>query len=325
MGFDNQSLPASGGKGGEAPAKFSPEFPASGRTRVIGNARRRRRKRQAHRQLEAILEERSPSVRLPQSDVLDPDATPPPLVDSSSDEEPAAVDDLGDDTSDDDAEEEKVETIKSKTRMAAEYLLWKSDVEICQSSLGACTCFGGESAPKKTQEDDGAMSRELFILLGDLADGDLPLGSLEARPGFKLVEAVFDTGAVHSCVPPGIFPGPILASAMSRAGKKYRGPDKSPIPNLGQLTGRFETEDNMKVSLLWQVANIERPLIAGAQITAAGNTVELDATSGKIVCKKTGRTIKLHKRGGADGGVYVVKMWIPDGPAAGFPRQGKKQ
>ena len=289
----------------------------------MGNARRRRRKRQAYRQLEAILEERScPSVRLPQSDVLDPDTTPPPLVDSSSDEEPAAVDDLGDDTSDDNAEEEKVEMIKSKTAMAAEHLLWKSEVE---NPFGACTCFGGESAPTETQDDDGAMSRGLFILLGDLADGDLPLGSLEARPGFKLIEAVFDTGAVHSCVPPGIFPGPILASAMSRAGKKYRGPDKSPIPNLGQLTGRFETEDNMRVSLLWQVANIERPLIAGAQITAAGNTVELDATSGKIVCKKTGRTIKLHKRGGADGGVYVVKMWIPDASAAGFPRQGKKQ
>ena len=74
------------------------------------------------------------------------------------------------------------------------------------------------------------------------------------------------------------------------------------------------------------MANIERPLIAGAQITAAGNKVELEATSGKIVCQKTGRTVNLNKRGGTDGGVYVVKMWIPDGPkAAGFPRQGKKQ
>ena len=149
---------------------------------------------------------------------------------------------------------------------------------------------------------------------------------MESRPGYKLIEAVFDTGAVHSCVPPGVFAGPIQPSPMSRSGKKYRGPDKSPIPNLGEIKGRFETEDNKNVCLLWQVANIERPLIAGAQITAAGNKVELEATSGKIVCKKTGRTIKLHKRGGTDGGVYVVKMWIPDGPnAAGFPRQGKKQ
>ena len=103
---------------------------------------------------------------------------------------------------------------------------------------------------------------------------------------------------------------------MSRAGKKYRGPDKSPIPNLGEIRGHFETEDNVKACLLWQVANIERPLVAGAQITAAGNKVELDADGGKIICKKSGRTIKLHKRGSKDGGVYVIKMWVLDDPKA---------
>ena len=84
-----------------------------------------------------------------------------------------------------------------------------------------------------------------------------------------------------------------------RAGKKYWGLDKSPIPNLGEIRGgHFETEDNVKACLLWQVANIERPLVAGAQITTAGNKVELDADwGGKSICKKSGRTIKLQKRG----------------------------
>ena len=76
---------------------------------------------------------------------------------------------------------------------------------------------------------------------GDLAGDLFGLGG-EERLGYRLVECVFDTGAFHSVTPRGIFPGPITSSPMSRAGKKYRGPDSSRIPNLGQLDGRWLDE-----------------------------------------------------------------------------------
>ena len=139
------------------------------------------------------------------------------------------------------------------------------------------------------------------------------LGSLQqTRPGKKLIEGVFDTGAVHSVTPPGIFAGKMRPSPMSRAGKKYRGPDGTGICNLGQLDVRFATDEGVHTGLTFQVANIERPLIAGTHVTAAGNEVTLREAEGVIKNLKTGRQIKLHKRGGKDGGVYIFRMWVPD-------------
>ena len=78
--------------------------------------------------------------------------------------------------------------------------------------------------------------------------------------------------------------------------------------------------------MVFQVADIERPLVVGAQVTAAGNKAELEATGENITCLKTGRTIQLHKMGGKEGGVYAMKMWIPiEGAASVVARPGNKK
>ena len=105
-------------------------------------------------------------------------------------------------------------------------------------------------------------------------------------------------------------------------GKKYRGPDKSPIPNLGEVEGRFITEEGIGPGITWQVADIDRPLIAGTQVTNAGNRITLDADGGLITNLKTGKTIRLHRRGDDEGGVYILKMWVPLKPTVGFQRPG---
>ena len=135
----------------------------------------------------------------------------------------------------------------------------------------------------------------------------------------------FDTGAFHSVTPRGIFPGAITSSPMSRAGKKYRGPDNSRIPNLGMIDGRWLDELGAPCGLPWQVADIATPLMAGTQVTAGGNTVVLKESGGSITNDKTGRVVQIHKRGDAEGGVYIIKMWVPigDTPQPGFPRQGR--
>ena len=179
-------------------------------------------------------------------------------------------------------------------------------------------------APTMTAVDE-LYDNGMNILLANACEAESMLGNLQqTRPGHRLVEGVFDTGAVHSCTPPGIFAGEVRPSKMSRAGKKYRGPDNSPIPNLGQLDVRFTTDEGVQTGLTFQVANIERPLIAGTHVTAAGNEVTLRETEGVITNIKSGRQIKLHKRGGDDGGVYVFRMWVPDveGTTQPFPRPG---
>ena len=54
------------------------------------------------------------------------------------------------------------------------------------------------------------------------------------RAGFRLVEAVVDSVAEGSVVPPNVFPGEIRASAMSKTGGKYEAATGTRMPNLGQ-------------------------------------------------------------------------------------------
>ena len=164
-----------------------------------------------------------------------------------------------------------------------------------------------------------------MALLGDWQTSCPPLAVMNApRPVFKLVEAIFDTGAFKSCTPPGLFPGKIRASKMSRSGKGFAGPDQSPIPNLGEQDCKFLTEDGSQATMCLQVAPIDRILIAGADVTASGQTrVELLKESGTITTTTrlgASRTIPLHRRGNEDGGVYIMRLWIPSA-AVGFTRQ----
>jgi hypothetical protein len=147
-------------------------------------------------------------------------------------------------------------------------------------------------------------------------------------PGMRMIEAVVDSGAVNSVAPPDLFDGLLKPSTMSKGGKKYRGPDGSRIPNLGQMDVAFESEEGHRCGLTWQIADVERPLVAVSHLSAAGNRVILEKDGGEVVHEETGRKIKLQKKGG----VYVMKLWVAprkktsesdSKEASGFPRLGK--
>ena len=144
-------------------------------------------------------------------------------------------------------------------------------------------------------------------------------------PGARLVEAVVDSGAADPVVQPGLFPGMTRPSAMSRSGRKYAGPDGSRIPNLGEVDAVFGVDEGFHCGLKMQVAEVQRPLIAVTHLAAAGNRVVLEENGGEIVNIKSGKKVKIQRKGG----VYVLRMWIPPTDegrtpkASGFPRPGK--
>ena len=145
--------------------------------------------------------------------------------------------------------------------------------------------------------------------------------------GARLVEAVVDSGAVDSVAPEGMFSAAVRPSAMSRAGKNYRGPAGEKIPNLGQQDIEFQSDEGHNCGLTMQVADVGQPLIAVTHLSEAGNDVTLNKKGGKIVNTKTGRTIQVQRKGR----LYVLRMWIKDTdkagviprPASVFPRQGR--
>ena len=140
-----------------------------------------------------------------------------------------------------------------------------------------------------------------------------------ARPGYKLVEAVLDSGAEESVSPPKFFPGPVVPSVMSKAGGSYRVANGQRVPNIGQQAVNFHTDEGIKAGLLFQTAEIERPLISASALAASGNNVVFSKSGGSIVHEQSGRTTQLHKRGG----IYVLRMWIPASPEQGFAGRGQ--
>ena len=151
-------------------------------------------------------------------------------------------------------------------------------------------------------------------------DAEELLGAVagETRGG-RVVEAVVDSGAVHSVTPPALFPGRVCPSPWSRAGRGYRAANGTGIKNLGQVQVPFGTAEGHKCQIPFQVAEVEQPLLSVAHLTAAGNRVELGHTDGCVVNLSTGRTIALGRRGG----VYILKMFIADGASPlPFRRQG---
>ena len=165
----------------------------------------------------------------------------------------------------------------------------------------------------KTQNSFGALDS-----LTD--DTEQLLGAVSGdKRGGRVVEAVVDSGAVHSVTPPGVFPGLVSPSPWSTAGRGYRAANGTGIKNLGQLSVKFATTEGDRCSIPFQVAEVEQPLLSVAHLTLAGNRVELGHKGGRVVNLTTGRAIALERRGG----VYILKMYLADGVSpAPFRRQG---
>ncbi len=201
---------------------------------------------------------------------------------------------------------------------AAELDEWCFDSAICSVKAAPQTKKTGKVTlpwvrTTKTQNSFAALS-----LLTDDAEELLGAVSGDVRGG-RVVEAVVDSGAVHSVTPPGLFPGRVAPSPWSRAGRGYRAANGTGIKNLGQVSVKFGTAEGDKCSIPFQVAEVEQPLLSVAHLTQAGNRVELGSTGGRIVSLTSGRSIALERRGG----VYILKMYIADKAAQQpFHRQG---
>ena len=115
------------------------------------------------------------------------------------------------------------------------------------------------------------------------------------RPGFRLVEAVLDSGAEESVSPPRFFPGPVVPSTMSKAGGSYRVANGHRVPNIGQQAVHFETDEGQAAGMMFQTAEIERPLISASQLAASGHRVVFSERWGEIVHERIGKRTVLHK------------------------------
>ncbi len=211
----------------------------------------------------------------------------------------------------------------------AEFDEWNFGAALCSVTAATECCAGpwsrtGRRRRKTFADAVGARApetRNSFATLSLLTDGAELLAAVSSGArGGRVIEAIVDSGAVHSVTPPGLFPGATVPSPWSVAGRGYRAANGSAIANLGQIAVRFSTAEGDRCAIPFQVAAVDQPLLSVAHLAAAGNRVELSHASGRVINEATGRSIALERRGG----VYIMRMYIADGAApapAPFRRQ----
>jgi hypothetical protein len=141
----------------------------------------------------------------------------------------------------------------------------------------------------------------------------------EVWQGHECVEALLDSGAGECVCGPQHFPGVDTRADANRAGAgvEYICADGGRIPNLGEKAVGGLSDEGQKLAIVFQVANVDRPLIAVSKLTAAGHDVWFGRTHGVITNGTTGHSTTFFKKNG----VYVLKVWTPRAPVSGGMRQ----
>ena len=93
---------------------------------------------------------------------------------------------------------------------------------------------------------------------------------------------------------------------MSKLGLCFTGPAGEEIPNLGEQDAFWESDEGVKCKLCIQLSDVDRVLLAGTELADNGFEIILRKRDGLIRNIRTGKTIKLIRKGG----VYIVRMWV---------------
>ncbi len=133
------------------------------------------------------------------------------------------------------------------------------------------------------------------------------------------VEATVDSGSAEHVLPAGWFAKvPMEESTGSRAGEQYLAASGEKVPNMGEKTIKAMTNEGMKLSVVFQVTRVVKPLLSAAKMTRQGHRVVLDGHRPCIVSRGgASRPSEWRQR------VYVVDLWVHSnlGATPGFPRQ----
>jgi len=189
---------------------------------------------------------------------------------------------------------------------------------------------GGEEKQWATPRNDNAdIPACPLTIADDPSRGDLPPNAIawrdESHPQWVRVRSVMDSGAAQSVAPPSMAPGvSIEASPGSQRGQHYVSASGGRLPNMGQQKLRVQTNEGREAMVLYQVAEVSRPLTAVSQTCDHGNWVVYTPHGGFIYNLATGGETNFERRGG----IYELDLWVNEAdlsggsPSTGFPRQG---
>ena len=261
------------------------------------------------------LEEVGPPVRPGSHGRFSDFESPKGLYDlGSAESSPSCTDESGVGTLDEDAQRQPHET-KPKTvtgnGKAGRRGRWRHRKNLRRLEIGENDGCVKTEEQKPVSEARWFDSQDgLNPLYDDDGDEEL-LGSwrTEPRDGWVQVESVVDSGASAPVAPPSMCPNvPVRPSAGSRRGQKYTSASSHKLPNLGEQLINACMDDGYEAQVLYQVAEVSRPLTSVSAICEMGNRVLFGRAGGVIQNLSTGVEIPFTRLNG----IYLLSMWLQD-------------
>ena len=125
-----------------------------------------------------------------------------------------------------------------------------------------------------------------------------------------------DSGAAAPVAPPNMLPNvKVEPSPGSLRGQNYTSASQHKLKNFGQQTIRACTEDGDETEVLFQIADVSKPLVSVSSMCERGNRVLFGRSGGVVQNLQTGKEIPFYRQNG----MYVLSMWLMDSDQ-GFTR-----
>jgi len=156
----------------------------------------------------------------------------------------------------------------------------------------------------------GGAGNDVFVCAEE--ELDVPVYELDDDEFEEMVVTVTaDSGAGNHIVNKldiGAYNKRVEPSPASRAGKGFVAANDHRIPNEGQVTLRLQGEepDDEVVNSVFQVAEVNRPLMSIGRICDQGHRVCFDSEKAEVICKKTNKVVMVFKR--KNGGLYTADL-----------------
>ena len=123
------------------------------------------------------------------------------------------------------------------------------------------------------------------------------------------VESVVDSGASAPVAPPTMLPHvKVEPSEGSKRGQKFTSASKHKLKNLGQQRIMACSEEGDEMEVLFQIADVSKPLVSVSAICERGNRVIFGKSGGVVKNIYTGAEIPFYRRNG----IYILSMWLAD-------------
>ncbi len=210
---------------------------------------------------------------------------------------------------------------------------WKSLSRVqSQSPEGSRSGGQGHFHSGDEVEDESPTDREVFPLTIEHGENrsDSPLHAVswvdESHPGWRMIQTVMDSGATDSVAPPTIAPHVSIAeSPGSIRGQCYVSASAGRMPNMGQMVLNVQTNEGKYTTVVYQVAEVSRPLTSVGATCDRGNWVVYNSQGGFILNCQTGERTSFDRTAS---GIYELDLWMRNEngpgnpPSSSFPRQG---